>query len=85
MVCRAQFAVGHPRAHATENDREVRVDDIGLDLLERAPGEEGRGRTYEGPQARVGQACRDAHHVLLGDADVDESIRKRLAECTQVA
>ena len=57
----------------------LRVGDVGLDLLERAAGEERRGAGDERDPPAVGQAGADADHVLLGDADVDQPLRERLA------
>ena len=61
------------------------VGDVGLDLLERAAGEERRGGADERDQPAVGQAGADADEVLLGDADVDQPVGELLAEADEVA
>ena len=75
-----QLAVGHARALAAQDDVRVAVGDVGLDLLERAAGQERRGGRDERDQPAVGQAGADADQVLLGDADVDQAVGELLAE-----
>ena len=84
-MCRPQFAVGHPAAHAAEFDVGVRVGHVGLDLFERPPGQEGGCTADKGDQAAVGQSGPYTDHVLLGDAHVDEPDRVHLAELVQLA
>ena len=85
MVRRTQLAVGHTAAHATEFDVGVRVGQVGLDLFERPPGQEGGRATDKGDQTAVGQSGAHPDHVLLGDAHVDEPDRVHLAELVQLA
>ena len=82
---RAQLTVSHAAAHATELDVGVRVGQVGLDLFERPPGQEGRRAADKGDQAAVGQSGTHADHVLLGDAHVDEPDRVHLAKLVQLA
>ena len=82
---RAELSVGHAGALPAQHDVDVAVGRVGLDLLERAAGQERRGGRDEGQQAAVGQAGADADEVLLGDADVDQPLGELLAEADEVA
>ena len=82
---RAEFAIGHARAHAAENDRKTVVGDVDLDLLERAAGQERRRAADEGNEAAIGEARGHADHVLLGDPDIDEAVGKQLLELREIA
>ena len=85
MVRRAELAVGETGAHGAEHGREVAVGDVGLDLLGCATGKEGTGGADEGQEPAIGQTGGDADHVLLGDADVDQTIRELLGEGAEIA
>ena len=85
MVCRAKFAVGETGTHGAQHGREIAVGDVGLDLLGRATGEEGAGGADEGQKTAVGQTGGDADHVLLGDADVYQTIRELFGKGAEVA
>ena len=50
------------------------------DELVRPERRERRDRVGEGDEAGLGEARRDADHVLLGDADVEEAVREPLGE-----
>ena len=78
MVGRAERAVGHAAADANELDVGVAVGSVHLDLLEGAPGQEGRRATDEGDAAAVGEAGADGHEVLLGDAHVEDTVGEGL-------
>ena len=52
VVRRAELAVGHARALAAEHDVVLAVGDVGLDLLERAAGQERRGGARRTGSAR---------------------------------
>ena len=77
---RAQRTVAHAGADADQLHRMIGVGNVVLDLLERAGGEEARGRDREDLLARGGQPRGDADQVLLGDADLDDLLGQRLAE-----
>ena len=85
MMGRPEFPVSHARAHAAQDDRVAVVGHVNFDLFERAAGQERRGGADERNEAAVGQSRRNADHVLLGDADIDQPIRKRLLEADEVA
>ena len=85
VVGRAEAAVRHPGALGAEDDVEAAVGDVGLDLLGRAPTDERTGRADEGDEPGIGEPGADADHVLLGDPDVDEPVRKLLGEAAEVA
>ena len=85
MVGRTEFAVGHPRTHATQNDVVPAVGHVRLDLLERPAREEGGGRADERNESGAGEAGADSDEVLLGDADVDQTVGEFVAEADQVA
>src|SRR5690606_31498532 len=55
-----------------------------LDLFGGTAGEERPGGADERDQAGRGQSGGHAHHVLLGDADVDEAVRVGLLEPAEV-
>lgn len=85
MMRRAEFSVRDAGTHPAEFHVRLRVRDVGLDLFERAPGEEAGCRRDERDPAAVRQPGRDADHVLLGDPDVDQPVRERLPETVQLA
>ena len=69
--------------HST--DVVLAVGDVGLDLLQGAPRQEGSGATDEGDEARAGQAGTDTDHVLLGDPHVDQPLGVSVPEPHEVA
>src|SRR5689334_4448172 len=85
MMRRTGLAVGHSRAHAAQGDRITVIRDVRLDLLERAPGQERRSAANERKVTAVGKAGSDTDHVLLSDADIDDTIRKQLLKLSEVA
>ena len=64
-----------PRAVDADDHRLVVLADVVDDLVEGAL-QEGRVDGHEGPQAAHGQAGRERHGVLLGDADVEHPARE---------
>ena len=80
-----QLAVRHAGALPAQHHVMAAVGDVGLDLLERAGGEEGRGGGDERDHPAIREPGGDAHHVLLGDADIDQPVGKFLAERDEVA
>ena len=73
-------AVVQPAADADDAHRQVVQHGAVADELVRAQGRERRDRVDERHVAGLGQARRHAHHVLLGDADVEEAIGVALGE-----
>ena len=61
-----------------------RVAEIDLHLLHRSRGQKARRSADVGNHAAIGQARRHSHHVLLGDAHIDEALRKLRAEVLQL-
>jgi len=59
----------------------VRIGHVGL---ERAGGEEARGRAHKRDLAAIGETTADADHVVLGDADVDRPLRPPLPEAAEL-
>ena len=84
VVRRSELAIGHAGTDAAELHIGLRVGDVGLDLLERAAGEEARGAADERDLAAVGEPGAGADEVLLGDADVDQALREAIAETVQL-
>src|ERR1700733_1101915 len=80
-----KFAIGHARTHAAENDRKSVVGSVDLDLLQRAPGQEGRRRANERYKPADGEPGGNPDHVLFSDSNVDEAFGKELLELTEVA
>jgi len=84
MMGRTELAIGHAGAHAAQHDMIAVIGDVGLHLLERAAGQEGRCAADERHEAAIRKAGGDADHVLLGDADIDEAVRERLLEAPEI-
>jgi hypothetical protein len=80
VVGGAKLAIGHPRTDPDKLHVGPGIGNIGLDLLERAPGQERRGSADIRHLSAVRQAGAHADHVLFGDADIDQAIRKPVAE-----
>jgi hypothetical protein len=85
MVRRPERSVRQAGAHAAEHDVYVAVRDVDLDLLESASCQEWCGPADEGYEARPGKTCGHPHHVLLRNADVDETFGEFICEGDEVA
>ena len=84
VMRRPKLAVRHAARNPAELHVVAAVREVGLDLLERAAGQKARGAAGERNLAGAGQTRADADHVLLGDADIDQPVRKPFAELLQV-
>ena len=80
VVAGAGVAVFEAAAHARHAHRQLLKDGAVPDELVRTQGGEGDDRVAEGDEARLGQPGRQADHVLLGHADVDEALRMAVGE-----
>ena len=80
VVGDAVVAVVEAAADADDPHRQLVQDRAVADELVRAERRERRDRVDERDEARLGEAGRDADHVLLGDADVEEAVREPLGE-----
>ena len=69
-----------PAADADDPHRQMVQHGAVADELVRPERRERRDRVDEGDEPRLGEAGRDAEHVLLGDADVEEPVREPLRE-----
>ena len=85
MMGRPEFAIGHSRAHAAQNDRKTVVGRVDLDLLQGAPCQEWRRSANERNETADGEAGGHPDHVLLGDADIDQALGEQLLELHKVA
>ena len=65
--------IGQPRSDRDDRHGHVMVAGVGPDLFEAARRDEGRDRIGEGAKARHGEPGGDAHHILLGDAAIEET------------
>ena len=83
MVRRPQFAISHARGLPDEFDVEPGIDNVGLDLLQRAAGQKAPGCRNKGDAPAIGKARTNANHTLFGDANVDQPVWKFLLESTQ--
>ncbi len=84
VVRRAERAVGQPARHAAHFDVALAVAEVDLHLFHSARREKTRRAAHEGDFAGRGQSGAHADQVLLGDAHVDEALRKALAEAGNV-
>jgi hypothetical protein len=85
VVGGAKFAVRHSWAHAAELHVAIRVRHISFDLLQRSAGQEAGCGGHKGDPAAIGQSGGNANHVLLGNADIDQPIRKCHLERIELA
>jgi hypothetical protein len=85
VVGGAEFAVRHSGAHATQLHVAVRVRHVSFDLFQRSCGQEAGCGRHEGNATTVGQPGRHADHVLLGNPDIDQPIRKGPLERIELA
>jgi hypothetical protein len=85
VVRGSEFSVRHSRTHAAEDDGKLAVGDVGFDLLEGTPGEERCRCAHKGDEPRVGKPGSHTHHVLFGNADVDQPVGKLVPEGDEVA
>jgi hypothetical protein len=83
LVAGAQGAVDKTGTIAQKDHRQMIVRHVQLDLFQHAHRHKGRQAVDKGPEARARQACGHAHHVLLGNAGVDELIRAVLADAVE--
>jgi hypothetical protein len=85
MMGRPEFAIGHSRTHAAQNDRKAVVCGVDLDLFQGSPRQKRRRSANERNETAIREARRDADHVLFGDPDIDEALREQLLELHKVA
>ena len=83
MVGRTEPRIGQAGADRDDGDRHVVIADIGADLFEAARRHERGDRVGDRPQPRHRHAGRDAHHVLLGDAAIEEAARMLVLELVE--
>ena len=79
-----KLAVSHTRRHGAELYVRPGVRKIDLDLLHGARGKEARRAANVRDHTAIGQPRAHAHHVLLGDADIDEAVRELLFEILEL-
>jgi len=84
MMGRPKLSIADAGRLPDELHVRVRIGHVGLDLLERAGGEEARGRAHKRDLAAIGETTADADHVLLGDADIDRPLRPPLPEAAEL-
>ncbi len=65
----------HPGVMPDDAHRQAGIGAVGADLLAAEQRRERGERRRVGDEARRGHAGRDADHVLLGDAEVEEAVR----------
>jgi hypothetical protein len=82
---RAELAISHPRAHSAEHDREAIIGDVDLDLFEGPSSQEGTRSANKRKETSVRQPRAHSNHVLLGDAHIDEPVRKKLLKPSEIA
>src|SRR4029450_10661230 len=63
----------------------IRIRAVGFDLFQRPRGQEAGCGRYKSNATAIGQPGGHANHVLLGDADVDQPIRKGSLERVELA
>ena len=76
----AVHPVLEPSADADDSHGEMVQHGAVAHELVRPEGRERRDRVREGDEPRLGEAGGDPEHVLLGHADVEETIREPLCE-----
>ena len=83
MVSAARDGERDPARGRADHHALVGVGDLVPHLLHGAGGDEGRVAADEGAQARGGEPGSHAHGVLLGDADVDDALRRMVDEAPE--
>ncbi|MNL76665.1 hypothetical protein D3C87_2026680 [compost metagenome] len=81
---RTQFAIGHARGDADELHIGVGIGEVCLDLFQRATGQKTGCAADEGKLTAIGKAGADAHHVLFGNADIDEALGEFRLEAAEL-